>query len=380
MRYQSTIFAQLLEALPRDRFEQLAKPYRQGRSKRRLSDWDHFVAMVFAQASGTRSLRDLERVVERQPGVTAHLGMKHLKRSTLSDANTKRPAAVFEAVAQALAGQLGGQTHAREAIRLIDATHMFAGARTAHWTSSGGVKLHMMYEPGCDRPVCFAVTPENVNDITMAQIMPIEPGATYVFDKAYYHFAFWAKIDAIGSRFVTRLKTHSPVQVITEKRVVREDTNIRRDATVMLNQRLTAQRRNPLDKPLRMIDVEISTGRQIRLISNDLDSPAEEIAQLYKMRWQIELFFKWIKQNLKLSHFLGTSRNAIIIQIMSALIAYMLMRIASLKAKASLGLQAIARLSQALLLTRRPITDIFKPPLKPKPEENPQLNLWPKNA
>lgn len=379
MRYQSTVFAQLLKALPRGRFERLARPYASGRRKRTLSHWSHFVAMVFAQASGARSLRDLERVVDRHCGIAAHLGLGGLKRSTLADANSSRPAALFEAVAGELSTQLGQLAGSREVIRLIDATHILAGRKIAQWSGTGGIKLHMMYEMESQRPVCFAITPKRINDTVAVQAMPIEQGATYVFDKGYYHFAFWAKIDACGGRFVTRLKVNSPVRVI-ERRSAAADGNILFDHTGYLNERLMRQYRNPYAKPVRVIGVRLDTSREITLVSNDLDSPAEAIAALYKMRWQIELFFKWIKQNLKLSHFLGTSRNAAIIQIMAALIAYMLMRITSIKAKASLGLQAAARLVQAMLLSRRHINDIFKPP--PLPIQNPdkQISLWPTYA
>jgi hypothetical protein len=201
--------------------------------------------------------------------------------------------------------------------------------------------------------------------------LPIEPGATYVFDKGYYHFAFWAKLDAQGCRFVTRLKIHSPTSVISE-RAVESGSNIRFDKIVRLSERLKTMRLNPLDRPLRLIGVTISSGREITLISNDLESPAAVIADLYKARWQVELFFKWIKQNLKISHFMGTSRNAVTIQIMTALIAFMLLRIAQKKANAVLGLQAIARLIQPMALVRRPITDLFFP--TPPPIENYQTS------
>lgn len=374
MRYQSTIFGQLLKGLPRGRFERLAAEHATGRKKRRLDPWGHVVAMVFAQASGARLLRDLERVIERQDGVMAHLGLKGLKRTTLSDANRDRPAALFEAVAGMLAGQLAGAGRTgREVIRLIDATRIFAGRRTECWTVTGGIKLHMMYDAAEERPVCFMATPERVNDITAAQAMPVAEGATYVFDKGYYHYAFWAKIDGAGGRFVTRIKTNSPARLILERKP--EGSAIRRDAIVALNERLSTGRHNPMARPLRLVEVEISTGRSITLISNDLESQAEEIAGLYKQRWQIELFFKWIKQNLKLGHFLGSSRNAVIIQIMAALIAYMLLRIAQLNSTAQIGLQALARLTSAMLLARRPIEDILKPPIKPKTLTQ-QLSLW----
>ena len=216
MQYQSTIFGQLLKALPRQKFERLAKARMLGRKKRSLSDWSHLVAMVFAQASGSRSLRDLERVVERQRGVSAHLGLGGLKRSTLADANATRPAALFEDIAKLLAGKLSGRCKTAEIVRLIDATQFVASQKMVEWAGAGGIKLHMMYELGSGRPVCFAVTPQNVNDIVMAKVMPIESGATYVFDKGYYSYDFWAKIDAAGSRFVTRLKCNSPIHVISE--------------------------------------------------------------------------------------------------------------------------------------------------------------------
>jgi IS4 transposase len=260
-----------------------------------------------------------------------------------------------------------------------DATHFLAGRRIAEWSGSGGIKLHMMYELGSERPVCFAVTPKGINDITAAQAMPVEAGATYVFDKGYYHFAFWAKINAAGARFVTRLKINSPIRV-SSKLKVEAGGNILFDRVGHLNERLMSARSNPYAMPVRVIGVRLDNSRSITLVSNDLDSPAQDIASLYKRRWQIELFFKWIKQNLKLGHFLGISRNAAIIQIMAALIAYMLMRIATLKANAELGLQATARLIQAMLLSRRNINDVFKPPPKPQTTTHNQLSLWTSRA
>jgi len=337
------------------------------------------VAMVFAQAGGARSLRDVERLLERHPGVKAHLDLGEVRRSTLADANRSRPARLFEDVARALSGEVGSGRGSREAIRLIDATRIMAGKRVARWSAGGGVKLHLIYEPDSDRPVYFAVTPERINDITAAQAMPIEPGATYVFDKGYYHFAFWARLAAQGCRFVTRLKSNSPVSLIAEHPVKR-DGDILFDRLVRLNDRLSAQRRNPLNCNVRSIGVRIGSGRQIVLLTNDLESPAEVIAELYKNRWQVELFFKWLKQNLKIGHFLGTSRNAVTIQIMAALIAYLLIRIAQLKAKSTLGMQAIARLIQPLALARRCLADLLLPPKPPPQTCHPQLSLPLQNA
>ena len=374
MQYQSTVFAQLLKVLPRGRFERLARKHAAGRRKRELGAWGHFVAMVLAQACGVRSLRDLERLFERHNGIAAHLGLGEVKGSTLSDANRDRPAELFADVAMLLASLARTGRGKYEALHLIDATRIVAGKRIVSWAGSGAIKLHVMYEAHAAHPICFAVTSEHVNDITAAQAMPIEPGATYVFDKGYYHFAFWAKLDSLGCRFVTRLKKNSPTTVLAE-RMVAARSNILFDRTVRLSQRLMSQRGNPLDRPMRMIGVRIDSGRAITLVSNDLDSTAEDIAALYKMRWQVELFFKWLKQNLKIAHFLGTSHNAVSIQVISALIAFLLLRIAQIKAGTALSLQAIARLVQSMALARRPIEELFRPPPSPVTHDTPQLAL-----
>jgi hypothetical protein len=371
MHYQSTVFGQLLKALPRGWFERQAVAYRQGRAKRRLSEWGHLVAMVLAQLGGSRSLRDLERYLGHHPGVINHLGIGCVKRSTLADANADRPAALFEAVAAKLAADQPRRGLGKEALRLIDATRIFAGQTVAAW-AGGGVKLHLALEAKTALPTWFAVTSERVNDITPAKAMPVETGATYVFDKGYYDFSFWARIDAAGSRFVTRLKNNSPVAILKERSV--PTGQLLFDRLVSLSERLSSTRRNPYQKPIRLVGVRIDTGRQLVLVTNDLTAPAAEIAELYKARWQIELFFKWIKQNLKLARFLGTSRNAVTIQIMAALIAYLLMRAAILRHKASAGLLALARILPALALARRPLKTILDPPPTPPDQaQTPQL-------
>ena len=358
MRYQSTVFGQLLKAVPRGWFEREARRHKSGRAKRELSAWGHVVTMVLAQLSGARSLRDLERIVERHPGVLPHLGLGSVRRSTLGDANASRPSGLFEAVAGRLSAGLAGKRTGKEALRLIDATRIFAGKDVEAW-AKGGVKLHMTFDPRAERPTWFAVTSERVHDLTPLRAMPIEAGATYVFDKGYYDFAFWASLHDASCRFVTRLKKNSPTHTLRERKP--EGRGILFDRTVRLSERLASQRRNPFTAEVRVVGVTIDGGREITLLTNDLTAPATEIAALYKARWQIELFFKWLKQNLKIAHFLGTSKNAVTIQIMTALIAYLLLRIASLRRHPSLGLQAVARLLPATLLARRPFEDILTP-------------------
>jgi len=371
MRYQSTVFGQLLKEIPRGWFDRVAAAHHEGRAKRRLTPWAHLVSMVFAQLGGARSLRDVERMLERQRGTFAHLDLQTVRRATLADANATRSAGLFETVAARLSGRFAGRGAKREALRLIDATHIFAGRRVEQW-SGGGLKLHVVFDPTLDRPTCFAVTPERVNDVTAAKLMPIEAGATYVFDKGYYDFGFWARLHQQGCRFVTRLKKHASVRLCEERSPL--GGGILFDRVVQLSERLASQRRNPLAEPVRLIGVTIDTGRQITLLTNDLTAPAVDIASLYKARWQVELFFKWIKQNLKIAHFFGTSRNAVTTQIMAALIAYLLLRLAQVRCRAVLGLQAIARLMPAFVLVRTPLHPILNAPRPPTfPLQSPQI-------
>ena len=380
MRYQDTVFGGLMKAFPRWRFEALVKRHGADRRVRRLPCWSQFLAMLYAQLSGARSLREVIAALERFPGSHAHLGLKPVRRSTLADANRLRPAALFEDVLAALAGQLSGSAgrQGREMLRLIDATRVTVGKRITHWQVDGSVKLHVVYDPGMETPVCFAVTSARVNDIMPAKRFPIEPGAIYVFDKGYYDFGFWAALDAKGCRFVTRLKKNSPVAVF-ETREVTPDGAVLADRVGHLSQRLAGSRRNPFDKPVRAVTVRIDSGKEITLLTNDLDAPAEEIAALYKQRWQIELFFKWIKQNLKIRHFLGASENAVRIQILTALIAYLLLRLAQHATGTALTLQAIARLVAKTTFQRRPLAELFDPPPDKPPDTN-QLHICFNNA
>ena len=167
----------------------------------------------------------------------------------------------------------------------------------------------------------------NVNDITAAQQMPIEPGATYVFDLGYYDYAWWAELDAAGCRIVTRFKSNTPLDVVEELPVA-EGGTILSDRIGLLPARQASSRRNPMQDPVREVRVRTETGKILRILTNDLDASAEEIADLYKRRWAIELFFRWVKQTLKITRFLGTSENAVRIQIAVALIAFLLLRLA----------------------------------------------------
>ena len=240
-----------------------------------------------------------------------------------------------------------------------------------------GAKAHIVYDPDAAQPLYLQVTKANVNDITAAKAMPIEPGATYVFDLGYYDYGWWAGLHRAGCRIVTRLKTNTPFEA-AEERAVPANSAILSDRTGYLPKRLAGARQNPLPDLVREVQVKIETGKILRLFTNDLNASAEDIADLYKRRGEIELFFRWIKQTLKIKHFLGTSENAVRIQITIALIAFMLLRLAHETNKIVESPLAFARLIRANLMQRRTIADLLKAMPPPKqPQQQPLLNLWP---
>ena len=230
-----------------------------------------------------------------------------------------------------------------------------------------------MLDPDAVLQVHFVVTSRRVNDITPAKAMPIEAGATYVFDLGYYDFSWWAALDAQGCRFITRLKTHTR-PILLEEREVEAGGSIIADRVIRLANRLARNRRNPLEKPLREVHVRIDTGEVLHIVSNDLEAPAQEIADLYKRRWDIELFFRWVEQTLKIRRFLGTTLNAIRTQIAAALIAYLLLRMAHAAQRTVLSILTFARLVRANLMHFRAFTDLAAPP-PPRAKLPGQMNL-----
>jgi hypothetical protein len=339
------------------------------------ADWDdrvvktraHLIALLYAQFCGARSLREIETNLRSHASKLYHLGGCTISRSALATANAERPVEVFGGLLSALIAQLqrGYRRKIGDCIRLIDSTGVQLSNLSGNWaTFSAGVcgaKAHIIYDPDADQPLYLMVTPSNVNDITAAKAMPIEAGATYVFDLGYYDYGWWATLDQAGCRIVTRLKSNTPFKV-AEDRPVPPGSSILSDRTGHLPKRLAASRRNPMSGLVREVQVIIETGKKLRIFTNDLTASAQEIADLYKRRWAIELFFRWVKQTLKISHFLGTSENAVRIQIAVALIAFLLLRLAHDANRIVESPLAFARLVRTNLMLRRPIPELLHAP------------------
>ncbi len=366
MRHQNSVFHSLLKHVPWDKFDRIVEAHRADELARKLNAKRHFVALLYGQISGASSLREIVTGMESHETRLYHLGAAPVKRSTMSDANTNRPWQLFSELFTQMLKQAhpGLRRASKDAVRLIDSTSLRLSSLSEDWatfsTDVFGAKAHIIYDPNADHPVYFAVTPANINDITAAKAMPIEPGATYVYDLGYYDYGWWAKIDDAGCRFVTRLKKNTPFVVVMENPVP-QNSNIVSDRIGHLPQRLANSRRNPLQVPVREVRVIIDTGKMLRIVTNDLDASAQEIADLYKQRWQIELFFRWIKQTLRIKHFIGISENAVRIQIAVALIGYLILRLAQAAQKTVRSPLQFARLVRANLMHRRSIDRLLEP-------------------
>lgn len=337
MPYAISAFQQLLEPLDRRRLNRIVAAHDGdrgvGSGAKAWTCVRHLRTMLFAQFAGLNSLREIEQGLAAHPAGLYHLDLRLPRRSTLSDAQAHRPAAVFRDICQMLIGQVGRAVRQQGTalIQLVDGSPIPLRDPRCCWAEADprtrGLKLHLGYDPRADVADWVEIASPRVSELTIARARPIVPGTVYVYDKGYLDFGWWHAIDAAGALFVTRLKTNTRRRDVRARPV--RGQGILEDNDVKIGH--AAPRggaRNPLfDTPLREILVAREGKAPMRLVTNDLTRPATEIAALYKERWQIELLFKWIKQNLKIKRFLGRSENAVKIQIYVALIAFLLLRL-----------------------------------------------------
>src|SRR5271170_303062 len=374
MRHQNSVFHQVLKHVPWTAFDRLVEEHKSDFRVRALTTKSQFLALLYGQLSGAASLREIVSGLASHSDRLYHLGAEPAKRSTLSDANSQRPCAVFTAMFALLVSQLqrGARRKIAETTYLIDSTSVRLSCASTSWArfSEGvcGAKVHVIYDPDGDCPIYAAVSAANVNDITAAQEMPVKPGATYVFDLGYYDYRWWAKLDTAGCRIVTRFKSNTPLAVV-EELPVPKDGNILSDRIGHLPARQANSRCNPFQDAVREVRVRIETGNVLRILCNDLDATAQEISDLYKRRWAIELFFRWVKQTLKITKLIGESENAVRIQIAVALIAFVLLRLAQATQNVVHSPLHFARLVRINLMHRRRIDQLLVS--EPDRPENP---------
>ena len=372
-----SLFQQIIKALPRRRIANLVATYESDKWIKRFSTFDHLVVMIYAQLSGQTSLRDLEASFNASPARHYHLGGKAVKRSTLCDANAARPTGVFEALLAYLLDGMATQGHRQigELIQLLDSTTVSLFAETHRAmrfrSNNSAVKLHLLFDPDGQCPTWFQITPARLHDSRICGSLVLTAGATYVFDRAYNKAEFWADIDAAGAIFVTRPKINLAYDVQASR--LHPDSLIVTDETIVL----AGQPGRKYGKPLRRIEIfDEDRGRELAFITNDFNRSADAIAELYKRRWQIEVFFKWIKQNLKIKRFLAKNPKAIRLQIITALIAYVLLKLLHQQNRIAMPLKRVAALATNFLYNVCEINQLIHPPdKKPPPLPQNQLKL-----
>jgi IS4 transposase len=376
MRFTPSIFSKLLKPINRRLFGGLVARHDADAYDKSFKSWDHLVTLIFAQLSACDSLRGLEAAWNANRQHHYHLACGRLQRSTLSDANRRRPVGVFAETFGLIAALLDRQTRrdGTAVLRLIDSTPIPLGILCSWRKSNGrikGMKLHIVYDPDTDTPRVLGITDANVNDAQIGRTVEIEAGATYVFDKGYCHYGWWRAIHDAGAWFVTRPKTNMVLKLgaIRPLAVAEGDGfTVLEDAEV----RFASKGDSKLPMPLRRIRVRRhETGDVITLLTNDMTRTAVAIAQLYKTRWQIELLFRWIKQHLKIRKFLGNNDNAIRLQLFAAMIAYALLRIAQNAYQIKIPILRLTDLVIQCLFDRRDIAQIEKPPpINPSKRQN----------
>jgi IS4 transposase len=366
MRYRDSIFGRLLEPINRRQFQTTVDRLDGDAYDKSFKSWDHLVALIYAQLSGNDSLRAVVTGFNANPQHHYHLGTDKLRRSTLSDANARRPLGIFAETFAALSAMASRQlrNEGTEMVRLIDASPVPLG-KVCSWAAWNGrirgMKLHVVYDPRGDVPKCVEVTSATINDIEIGRQVPIQAGTTYVFDKGYCRFDWWQKINDSRAFFVTRTKDRIRLRAFKHRTIRKRKADgfkIIADDEV----KLVSKGDSRLPIPLRRIKLRRENGGVITLLTNDLDRTAIEIAGLYKSRWQIELLFRWIKQHLDIRKFLGTNDNAIRLQVLAAMIAYLLLRIAARANCIKMLPLRLAELVGQFLFTRRALVTIDKPP------------------
>ena len=378
MRYVDSIFGSLLKPIDRRLFAAAVTQHDADAYDKTFRSWDHLVALIYAQLSSVDTLRGLETAFNANAQAHYHLGVGAITRTTLSDANARRPTAPFAETLARLSAQADRQTRHDGAamVALIDSSPIPLGklCRWPAWNGRiRGLKLHTVYDPKADVPRCVEITPANVNDVEVGRRTPVERGTTYVFDKGYCHFGWWRKINDGGAFFVTRAKKNLRLRAVARRLrapIAGDGFTVLDDAEVVHVSKGNAR----LPIALRRIRVRHDKGGSITLITNDRTRSALDIAALYKGRWQIELLFRWIKQHLRIKKFLGNNENAIRLQIIAAMIAYLLLRIAARLHRIALPALRFAELLGQRLFLRRPIAQIDKPPPCNKSQAKPRYS------
>jgi len=372
MAHRNTVFAQLTTFLPRLVFQELVRGFRGDFRVRRFPCWNQLCSMLYGQVTGSESLRDLETGFNAHRFSHYHMGVSEVHRSTLADANEKRPWQIYMQLFHALLGKFKGVKPSRPAriankICTWDSTMIELCLSVFDWArfrrTKGAIKLHVKYDHGHSIPTVFVVTDGKTHDLTVARRYPVEKNSVLVMDRAYTDFAFLNRVDQQGAFFVTRLKSKIRYRVLERRRANRKQ-GITSDQIIRLTGRKTRETYPDILRRIRYVNPK--DGKVYVFLTNNFTWAACTIARLYKCRWQVELFFKWIKQHLKVKTFLGTSLNAVMTQICIAMILFVLVALIKHRSQSSLSMLQVQRKIKSTLFHRLDLsTVIHGPPTEP---------------
>lgn len=381
MSHHNTAFHQLLKPLSRHDFEADARQHHVGQKLRSASRWDQFIGMAMSQLSGKQSLRDIQSNLEAQQHKLYHLGAKSIARSTLARLNEQQPYQLYEQIFHRLlkrCASMPGQHKFRfkNPLYSLDASAIELSLNTFPWAAhrddTANVKLSVGLNHGTHVPEFVALSDGQENDMIQGRRFDFPKGSIVAFDKGYVDYEWFKSLSDKGIFFVTRLRAKA-VYRVEERRVVDRSTGVYSDQIIQLNSAHALKRQAPRLRRVGYRDPE--SGRFYQFLTNNFRLSAVTIAAIYKDRWKVELFFKAIKQNLKIKAFVGTSKNAVLTQLWIAMITYLLLAFARHSSKSGWTVQRILRVIQLNLFERRALKAILDPDPPPKEKGQPQMRL-----
>ena len=359
------VFAQLVSFLDRNHFNYLVRKYNGDRYVKHLTCWNQFLAMMFGQLANRESLRDLIVALDAHRSKCYHLGMgKNISKSSLARANQDRDYRIFEEFAFYLVGEarkrcyndifeLGGNVYAFDSTTIDLCLSVFWWAKFRK--KKGGIKVHTLYDVETQIPTFFHITSASTHDSKAMSKIPYETGSYYIFDRAYNKFKQLYSIDQIGAYFVVRAKKNLQYTIIKWKR--RLPKNVLSDYTIELT---TYKSSKDYPKRLRLVRYyDVEQDREFVFLTNATHISSLVVAELYKNRWQIELFFKWLKQHLKIKKFWGTTENAVRIQIYIAISTYLLVSIVKHDMQLDRSIYEILQILSISLTDKTHLKDLF---------------------
>jgi putative transposase len=369
MAHCNTLFHSMLNFIPRHQFSALEYQHSTGRKSRKFSRWNQFVHLMFMQLTGRKSLRDGIQSMNSRLKDLYHIGARPVSRSTFADANNSRPASFYEALFERVYQRcrLISPKHKfkfKNKLYSLDASTIDLSLGAFPWASfrrtKSAVKIHTLLDHSGYLPAFVSITDGKTHETKVLKSINLPKGSIVVEDRAYTDYQWFNNLQQNGIFFVTRQKKNA-VYRVTERRRVNKNQGLSSDQTIIL----TGTKGFLCPQPLRRIGYrDPETKIHYVFLTNNFKLSAKTIADIYKERWQIEIFFRWIKQNLRIKAFIGNSRNAVMTQIYVALIAYLLLCMFKFMSKVSASLQNLIRVVQLNLFRTCSLEELFEPPPK----------------